>query len=304
MNRRKVLKILGYVGFSLLSLLMSFYFTFPSQVLGQRIALQVSKATHGQWSVTFKDISLYWFTGIEAEGVHLTKQNPAGAPLEVDLDSLRARLQLLPLIFLAKPTIAADIQMGEGNLAARVQRLSNGDLNIGLEIEDWNVASPPMLSKMAGLPIAGVITGNADVKWMNDPTKSTGQAKFTFKKTAMGPGQVAGFTLPSIEFGDIDLALELKEGQMRVSSFKQQNAQLQARISGMTTVRPQFGNSSLEACVLLKADPELLNKNPNLRTAAELAEIRLKKDGDGFLQMPLTGTISNPKLRNGMCRKG
>jgi hypothetical protein len=54
--------------------------------------------------------------------------------------------------------------------------------------------------------------------------------------------------------------------------------------------------------VKVKGDPAYLAKNPNLKSALELATVRLKKDGADFLNIPLAGTMGSMQMRGGLCR--
>ena len=86
------------------------------------------------------------------------------------------------------------------------------------------------------------------------------------------------------------------------SKFTQVGGQLSARAQGTSNLRPQLMTSSIDTCFEFRADAAFLEKNPKIKTALQLAEVRLKKDSDGYLHVPLVGTLQSPRLRGGLCR--
>ena len=189
------------------------------------------------------------------------------------------------------------------------------------EIDDLDFTSPPVLSKMAGLPVRGKLAGKLDgiigmapqrlpggKKGPDQiaPEKSEGKASLTLHGLALGPGSVKGFTIPApISFGQLDMALDMRRGRARMASFQQKGGQVAVDVSGSTSLRRTVRASSLDTCVKLKfTDEEYLREHPKINIALQLAQVQLKKDSEGFLNLKHTGTISNPKRQRGLCRSG
>ena len=160
-----------------------------------------------------------------------------------------------------------------------------------------------MLSKLLDFPLGGVLSGSIEGSWDSDPKKSTGKANVTVANFAGGPAVVQGFSIPGVDLGRIELALDLKDGKVKVGSFKQTGGNLNLKLSGDVLLKQPPAVSNLELCGAVRADPGFLSANPKMRTALQLAEVQMRKDGEGFLVIPLAGTIGAPQLRaGGQCK--
>jgi len=319
MTKNKLLRILGYVAFGGMSLLFFFYVTFPAEAVGQRLAHEIEKLSGGKVSVTFDEVSLYRFSGISAEGVKLKTIPDQGEPLEIEVDEMWLRLQLLPLVLL-DISLSGGIGLGDGTIEAVVAKTGEG-IEFEAEIDDLDFASPPLLSKMAGLPVGGKLAGKLDgVIGMAPqrlpggkkgpdqiaPEKSEGKASLTLHGLSLGPGTVQGFTIPApISFGQLDMAFDMRRGRARMASFQQKGGQVALDVSGSTNLRRTVRSSTIDTCVKLKfTDDDYLKAHPKINTALQIAQVQLKKDGEGFLNIKHSGTIANPKRQRGVCRSG
>ena len=166
-----------------------------------------------------------------------------------------------------------------------------------------------IISHMAGLPIMGVLNGNVSLEWPKDSKARSGAVNISSKGLRVGPGELSGgalgkLTLPAVGFGDLDIGIELGEGNLKVSRFDQKGGDLMAKITGDVSMRSRFSSSSVSGCVKVKGDPAYLAKNPTLKSALELATVRLKKDSADFLNIPLAGTVGSMRMRGGLCKSG
>src|SRR5687767_14014433 len=137
--------IAGYVGFGFLALLFGIYLTFPAEAVGQRLAHEVQKIAAGKLVLSFDEMSQYRLSGVEA-------LQDGGQPIEFQVDTLRARLRLLPLLWLSL-SVDAEVELGDGVIAARFTPRSEGGFDTELELDELNLASPPVLPGIAGLAL-------------------------------------------------------------------------------------------------------------------------------------------------------
>jgi type II secretion system protein N len=301
MRSRKFVMVLSYTAFAVAALLVGLYLTFPAEAVGQRIAHEINKRSLGKFVVSFDDVSPYRLSGIAASGVKVRVEQPGAQPLEIKLDAVRVRLRLLPLLLL-RASFNAVIKLGAGDIDAVVTPRRDGELDAAVDLEKVNLASPPLLPLFVGVPIGGVINGHLETSWKTDSKKSTGKAHLALGGGTVGPGGIQGISIPGVDLGQVELELALDDGRLRVASFKQDGGALQAKVSGSSLVRADIGASTLDACIEFKADPAFLDKNPKMKTVLQLAEVQLRKSPQGFLNVPLAGTLSQPRLKNGLCR--
>ena len=302
MPHKKTLVTVGYVLFGLASLLFSFYLTFPADALAQRLTHEIQAKTHGAWSMKYDRASMYHLSGIALEDVTLQRNVPAGEPLTLRFDALRGRLRFLPLLLL-QVSIDAEAALGDGVLSGRVTPHTADAMSLRLEADHVELNTPPLLGKLIGLPLGGVVTGSIDADWERDLQRATAHGAISWGNAKVGPGNVVGFSLPNVEVGQIDMALELKDAKLRFTSFKQKGGNVSLQASGHVLLKTPLEQSGAETCFAFRADPNFLNNNPKIRVALQLAEVQLKKDNEGYLHVPLTGSVSAPQLRGGMCRQ-
>ena len=293
------MKILGYIGFGILSILVCLYLTFPADVMGQRLSHELRKQTKGKVNLSFDVFDLDGLNGIEAEGVdvRMGDQDP------IRVDSLSTHVQWLSLLTF-NPAIEAEIGLGDGRVDLEVAPQGAG-MDIAVEIDQLNLEHPPIVGKYAGLPIRGVITGGIDSGWKDSIRTLAGEGTLSLKKVSVGPGSVAGITIPAISLGDIEIELVADKGVIEIKSYKQSGGDFQTKISGGVELRSRMIVSSFKNfCIEFKGDPTFLNKNGKLKSAIEIATIQLKKDARNFLHVPLSGTVGRLRLKKGLCSKG
>jgi type II secretion system protein N len=300
MSLGKVARGAGYGLFAITALLVSLYLTFPAEAVGQRLAHEVRMRSGGAYTLRFKELSPWRLTGFAAEAVSLRVNRSPQPPLDIAVDDLKARLRILPLL-LARLSASAKVDLGQGSVDVVVTPRGPGAVDADLSIDDLNLSSPPLIPKLVGLTLGGKLDGSATAEWRPDPKASTGKGAFTLANATVGPGTIQGFTLPATELGTIKPELVIDGGRLRIASFKQEGGQIQLKVSGGVQLRPQFEQSQLDLCLMVKADPNYLRKNPNMESALQLAEVRFRRDPQGFLNIPLGGTVAEPVPRQGLC---
>ncbi|OGR07708.1 MAG: type II secretion system protein GspN [Deltaproteobacteria bacterium RIFOXYB12_FULL_58_9] len=317
MRKQKLIKVAGYAAFGGVSLLLFFYFTFPAEAVGLRLVQEVQNMTGGDVTVSFDHVSLHRLSGISAEGVKIRKANDTGEVLELEVDEVTARLQLLSLL-LFKVSTRVDVEIGEGGISALVTKTDDA-VEIDLEIDAFDLAAVPALSKMAGLPLRGEIAGDLTVSVgfgsqgkgktplanQNQiaPERSEGEGKIEVKGLSFGPGAVAGFTIPTaVSLGEIAIGLEMKRGRAELTSLEQSGGDLSLQGTGSVNLRQSLRMSNLDTCLKLKVDESFSKKHPKLDSALQLAQVRFKKDGNGFINIKLGGKLTSPKPQRGLCQ--
>lgn len=301
-TNRKLWLRLAYAAFGCIALLLSFYLTFPAQAVGQRLAHEVQRKTRGTVSMTFGDASLFRFSGVALSNVKVTVLRDAKEPVILDFDEVAARLKILPL-FLLRPAVHARLTLGKGTVDADIVR-KGANWDVGLDIEDLDFASPPLLPKLAGIPLNGKLDASGSVLFADPPQGSNGDLMITLKGSSVGAGQLFGFTIPQVSLGDVKLGLEVKDGKAKISTFENTGGNVAFTLGGELQLKPVLLTSNLDACVAFKAaDQAWLEKNEKIKAAMTLAEMRLKRDPQLFYNVPLRGALNAPNVGNSVCTR-
>jgi type II secretion system protein N len=315
MHSKKTLLVAGYIGFGLLTFLASLYLTFPAEALAQRLTQELRRRSGGQWQAAYTQAATYRLSGLALTGVtftHLAGPNAAAAPADgsapaasdaqqsFKVDSLRARLRLLPLL-LGHTGLQAQAQLHNGWLSATVTPQGTG-MTVEAQAKDIDLATPPLLAQFVGLPVGGKLNGSLEGRYDLDPKKMNAQLDLQLDTATVGSGAVAGFSLPNVEVGQITLAAEIKEGKLKVTQFKQMGGNVSLQANASATVRNPVDASVVDVCFKVRADPLFLSNNPKIKTALQLAEVQIKKDPEGYLNLPLTGPLNAMHIGNTLCR--
>ena len=301
LQNRRLLSTLAYVAYGVAALLVSFYLTFPAEAVGQRLAHEVQKQSKGKVSFSFGDASLYRFSGVSLSSVKVTVLQESKDPLILDFDQVAARVKLLPILLL-RTAVHAKLELGEGVITADFSKRGEV-IDADFDIDDLDFTQPPLLPKLAGIPLAGKLSASGNVYLAEQPNASTGNIELDLKGGSVGPGAILGFTVPQVTLGNLKAVLDLKDGKAKVSKFENSGGNLTLGFGGEMVLRPKLDASTLDLCAQLKADPEWLAKNDKVRSALQLAEIQFQKDPSGTINIPLRGTVQKPQPGKGLCRK-
>ncbi len=308
-SREKFLKGLGYSAFSTFSLLFCYYLTFPASAVADRITYEVGRATGGKVELAFGDVDLYGLTGISAENIQVTMHDPE-EDVKFAVDEIRARLQILPLL-LFSPELFLGIKLGEGSIEADIAMAGKG-AKISAEIQSMNLMRPPILPKMAGMPVNGEIAGKLDLSWEEEFRKGEAKASLTLRSVGFGPGDIpvpvpgmSGLKLDKpLELGQLDIALDMRNGRLRLASFSQSgNADIELpEMRAAVTLASRMKSSSYDTCVQVKLSDEGKKKHSKIAGLLDIAGAMVKKDDDGYLHIPVTGNFGGkPKTKKTRC---
>jgi type II secretion system protein N len=307
-QKKRLIAVGLYTVFGAFCLLVSLYWTFPATALGQRLSHEIARQTQGAWHVTFGRVSTYRLSGILAEDITLKRDIPVDSPLSLQLEAVHARLRLTPLL-LARTSFDIGMPWGQnGALGVRLMPHSStaSTLPAGAAegyFDTVDLATPPILAKLAGLPFGGVVDGDYAVDSDGNVRKVVGNATLRIARLSVGPGSVAGFTLPQVDLGTVEMTWEVKDGRAKLTNFKQTGGSLALKVQATIDLAAPLAASRGDFCVQFRAEPAFLNANPKMRTVLQLAEVQLKKDAEGFLHLPMSGPLTQPVMHPGLCRR-
>jgi len=300
-NRKKILLIIGYTTFGLVALSVSLFLTVPKDAIMQRIAHEIYTQSQGTMTFSFVDASSYRITGIAAEQVTLKFQGKNDENMVLELASVCARLRILPL-FIFRLSVAWSIELpGEGEISGIVSMRSGEKMQIEMTLQHVDLMQQKILAKLLGVPVMGQLSGDVAMAFEKNLSNAKGQAQLQLQTTAAGPGDLKGFSIPRVNIGTLSTEIKIDNGRAKIEKFQHTQGDFTAQMTGQATLRTSLAMSSLDACVKFKFDNNFLEKNSKFQAVLQLAEVSLRKDPGGFLNAPLNGTLSQPKLRSGTC---
>jgi type II secretion system protein N len=268
---RLILKWAGYVSFYLFALLLFSYLTFPYNRLADRIVQEFNARQTGPKPMRLKlgDMSSYWLSGVEAEGITLTtpgepdEQGKPGKPKVMTIDAAHASVSLLRLLFgTLKVSFGADAFGGE--VAGSTV---NGDEGRELEVElsELDLAQAPLFADIVGLPLAGKLDGTIELLMPEEKlSKADGKISLKVSGLAAGDGKAKirdTIALPRLEAGDLVLEAESKAGNVKITNFSANGPDLKLDSDGTLRLRETFDTSLLNLNVSFKFLERYTNKS-------------------------------------------
>jgi type II secretion system protein N len=283
MKKRKLLKVVRWVLAFWVAFLLCLIWTFPADVLGDKIALEVTKQTHGKVQVEFGALGLGVWSGINAEEVTIVLQDQEEALTRVALGETAVGIAW-PSLFVLNPKLRIRTVLGASVLKAWISKAGEArSFEIKVQAKDLRLESlSPFLKGVDFVPpLAGGLSGEVML--------------------ALGPARISGVSVPRTDLGSLKVGIKVEQGKARIERFMQQGGDLKLKLSGDVFFGAELGLSSLNVCAQVLAEPAFLQNNISMQALFNLAEMRAMKNGAGYLQFPLRGSLSHPRLSRVMC---
>ncbi len=313
---KRVLIWVGYASAYFFALVLFGYLTFPYDRLKERIVSEFNAHQTGPnpSRLELDEMSAYWLSGIEAEGVRLISQPPPPTdaskkpepPHVMTIDSAHARLSLLSLL-IGNKVISFGADAFGGNVSGEVKD-SDSERNVGVELEDVDLSQAPMVAEAIGLPAFGKVSGSIDLTTPEARlSKAEGKLSLKITELAIGDGKAKirdTIALPRIDAGELVLEAEIKAGQLKITQFSANGADLEFSADGNVRLRDQPELSSLTLTAKFKFTERYANKNEVTKgllgsgTTPGLFDLdpknRRAKQADGFYGWRASGTLAKP----------
>jgi type II secretion system protein N len=319
-------KVGGYAAFSLASMLLFVYLTFPWDSLRSFIEEQakarLSTATGMPTELVVGDLQPSWFTGVVAKKVmvviHDPKAAPDTAPASLLLPEVRFRLHLRPLLkflaFLYIPGLSPPHYQADFS-AKLPSGESGGDLDVGLvnkqqfmkidvTLKGIDLAKSHDLLAVGGvfmgtsldaLDLAGVFNAKGDFSLKGgDLTTLDGTLTGGLDDAMLKGGKAGDLDLPQVALGKLDLDIIAGSGKLDIRKFVIHGDDVDVTGDGCSLVlNRNFAFSSPHGKLKVHFGPELMKRVPYL----SLGLTALKApDRDGVYTVPLSGTLKSPRF--------
>lgn len=315
---RKAIVLSGYVAFYLFCLMIFAYFTFPYDMLKERIVTEFEKQRALAGSpqrLEIGSLGPYWLSGLSARDVKLVLPRAPGAegdrrPASIAMDTAHVRLSLLPLLIgRVSYTFGAEAFGGDIDGVYR----SSGDERIEVELENVDVGQiGPLADMLGGLPLEGRLGGTADLAL--PLPKANGSLDWKIEKLAAGDGKAkiqGKIALPKLSVGELKLTADAKEGILKVSKLTAGGTgqDLDLEGTGKIALRDPFPESLSDLNLRFRFSDGYKGRNEmtkslfgppgsNIPALFELADPRIKasKRPDGYYGWHMAGPLRDPKF--------
>ncbi len=262
---RRILPWVLYPAFYLFAFVLFVRITFPYERIKERAiaAFAASQKAAGK-RLEIDALSGYGIFGLEAEGVRLITDPPAGSgvalpaaddakdgkesgpkPKVLAFDSVRVSLAALRRLF-GTWVVSYSADIGGGEIEGTFFQDSE-KAKVDVEASDVDVAGQSFLEDLAGLPLDGVLKGQVHLILPEGKMKAAeGSIELFIENLAVGDGKAKirdTIALPKLQAGNLKLKAEAVDGRLTVKEFSTKGPDFEFSTDGTMRLRDPFDSS-------------------------------------------------------------
>ncbi len=303
-----------YSAFFMTCFVVSAYLTFPMHKLKPRVEamllkqLQQSGPRPGRFGtparLSIGDMQLYHLSGLELRHLSLrtASTDPDPNP-DWNIDAARVRLELLPLLTGSK-VLGFDVDAYDGNVSGKLTLVKQKPGAIEAELRGINMGKIPPIVQALGVPFAGQLNGDIDLKLGKTPKEAKGKIQFNGKGYNLGPGEIkipglsGGLTVPLVRMGKLDIKVNIADGKAKVWPAQLVGQDLQLRAKLNVNLRTQLNRSIAKGGFVLKLDEQFLKSNDKFQPILDFTpQLKRAKTKDGAYAYKINGMLSRLRPR-------
>lgn len=317
---QKLFKWIGYPLFALVMFVFFAYATCPYDKLKDRIEQHI--AASGEIEVTIEDLGPSPLTGLSADGVlvvmkpkptHATMMAPGSGgakspkpkPVRLLLEEVVVKAGLIALM-----RGGTDVDFRVSGLGGRVEGSYTAQKKEGwtlkLNISELRLAALPGVKEMVGLPLAGTLSAQVDLKVPKHRlSNASGLIEIQCEGCAIGDGKAKlkvpgnpmlamGIKMPRVSLGRLGGHVRVENGEATLENVSAKSQDVELKLEGSFSLRNPVAFSNAQAYLRFKVSPTLKKRDPKF----ELLESGLTnaKRTDGFFGMRVVGPLNSLRV--------
>ena len=319
----RYLRIARWVGYPLaylLALITFAYLTFPFERLKDRVVAEfnAAQADASGMRLEIDDVSWYFLTGVEAQGVRLISPPPAtdsegkpDRPQVFEIDDVSVHYSLWAHLT-GGLRISFAMEAGGGELSGYVSD-EDGSRIVSLQFDQMGISGIPFVAGAVGLPLSGALSGTVELVLPEAKlSKGNGSAQLAIVGLAVGDGKAKirdTIALPRLDAGQLELALTVKDGHVKVEKLTASGPDLELASDGRIRLRDPLGTSRADLSLSFKFSDRYKTQNDmtkglfgdpgsNIKGAFDLdPKNQQALRPDGFYAWRVTGPLAKLALQ-------
>ncbi len=303
--KRLLIGVAGLVWFVLV-FAITFWMTFPSAPLGDRVRLLVHQNTNGEYDVQMDSLRPWWF-GASANNIRISsvKRVRGAPPVATPMFAVNgASVRVSPFGLKKTPHVSGVVDLGGSEVTFDAQgalnKRGNGYQATAVEL---NATSFPVadLAALTGTEIdaTGELDFSADVESDGGMRSAHGDIKIRASNVniaSLDPSLTGGMDLGmEIPIDDIDLRIEIEDGKATIAHGEIISELATVALEGDVTMRDDVTRSTVN----ISATIELGDKLAMFKSFLKSAEW-----ADGKFHYRCTGTVARNHCREDRERGG
>lgn len=291
----KFLKFILCVLLFVFSFVLFLYWSFPYEVLKDRAIGSIG----ADYDISVKELSPYWFTGIDVSGVKVREPAAKGGTDLMDIKRIRGRISILSLLF-GKPKVSFDVDIGKGDISGTAMQTED-ETNIDVDIDDIDLKYLKVVMAKTGINMTGELNGKVALKVdKKRPIRSEGKIALNLRNVIIPATNVKlgemSMPLPDLTLTKqkgSDIKLEISKGTISVDTFTLVGGDLEIDLKGKIFLSNNINNYRFNLNGSLKAS-EVLNQ-----ALPFLFVVEKQKREDGSFPLSITGRLAKPSIKVG-----
>ena len=315
---KRLLPYVGYVLFYFVTFCLCCYLTFPYDRLRDRVVAEFHASQKGQAKqnhLEIDEVGPYRLTGLVATGVkYITPGTPkpdgTESPTTLEIDELRARLSIFPLL-VGRKSVSFYARAFGGEMEGQFSDAAK-ERKLELEMKDVSIGRIEPITSLVGLPLTGAIKGTVEMTFPDKRvSKATGAVKLSVLDLSAGDGKAKiadTIALPKLQVGELVVEADVKDGVLKLNKLGAQGQDLDLASEGKLTLRDQPLESVADIYVRFKFSDGFRGKSditkslfgaPGSTTPALFEfnpKVKQSKRTDGFYGWHMVGQLLNARF--------
>lgn len=305
-----------YPLFYLACLAMFAVVTFPYDVLRDRIVTTFNaqqRATNGTQELSIEEMGWHFLFGAKIKGARIlsASTDPAKPYTEIKIDEATANFSILSAL-VGNTAVRFHLDAFGGS-AGGVYEVDGKGKSVDLTLEAIDLGQIPIIADLVGLPTEGKVSGTISINLPESKaSKGTGTIALDMTDVAVGDGKAklkGQLPLPRLVVGDVKIAAEAKDGQIKISKLSATGKDLELQGDGRIQMRELATDSLLDVNVRFKINDSYRGKNDTTKVLfgtpggkdTPLFELgyppaKTAKRSDGFYAWSLHGALGKPDI--------
>lgn len=295
----KLLKFIGYVFLFVFSFALFLYWSFPYDVVKNRIVGMIEQGLGQSIVVDIKSFKPYWFTGIDIVGLTISEVGTVGNTVLIECKRATARASLFSLIF-KRPSVSFDLEMGKGEASGSVQRTEEA-YNVDVEFDNFDLSAFKLIAARTGLNLSGKLDGVVNLRIDRQrPMYTSGKISIDFvdMKTATSQLKIGEMELPLPDLAfskgnSTRLKMSLDKGVVSVDNFTMTGGDIGLTLNGKIFLAAKFDNYRFNLSGAFNPSKKLADALPFLFI------VEKEKQSDGSFPLNISGRGTKPSIKVG-----
>ncbi|GEM_PF-2143318 len=300
--KKEWMRYLSYAGLGLFFFVFFLFWTFPYEILKNRIIHQIEDQLGGQYHLKIKEMSAGFFTGFTFKNVEVIKTEGGKEWLMFKTPKLRVNPSWIAWMR-NKTSVSFKIQTTQGKVVGTYYNSPEKN-EISVEFDSLRLSDLHSFTSSAGLSFKGMIEGDVDLTlFKKDPSKNSGKVDISFVdlnlasfSIKLDPNSPEGMPLPQIQLTgakNSKLLGEVKQNILEIKELSFKGGQIDLNLKGKITLAPHFEDYRIFLEGKLKPSSLLAQLIPYLVLFEQ------QKLPDGSFELQVSDSLMNPMVMLG-----